>query len=241
MGLLIDGSLVMADIMAFHDRFTRVAKKVDLSEFDTYHTVTTNIGDRCLSYQLGTRKVEVSIQHVNVQLSFYIDETLTLSSVFPQREVDGRINSALRWLLGQVISVEALPQEVIRVTSPEDNKYYNSVQLVVQINSSYEVSQLYKEVKERRWSYKQDMGGPLKMIGKVANQEIWVMPQIHTIEGVNVLYIQPTSTLVQWDMIEEWVNQRVPEGTVLLNGPCRMLTEIRDIVNNMKKSACRQQ
>jgi hypothetical protein len=237
MALLVDGSVVMAEVMAFHDRFVRTAKKVDIDGMDVYHTILTNIGDRCLVYKLGDRWVEVSVQHVNMQLAFYLGEAKVLESVFPQKDLPSQINAALRWLLGMPIGYEALPEEVIRIESPEDGKDYSSVDLVVQINSSYEVHRLYDEVVKEGWTYKQDTGGPSKMIGTIAKYQLWVSPLIHVINGVKVLYINPTSGLVQWDMVEEWVAQRVPEGTPTLRCPSEMIYKIRNIVSERKKEA----
>lgn len=237
MALLVDGSVVMAEVMAFHERFISTAKKVDISDKDVYHTILTNIGDRCLVYKLGDRWVEVSVQHINMLLSFYHGEAKVLESVFPQKDLTGQINAALRWLLGMPICYDALPEEIIRIASPEDGKDYSSVDLVVQISSSYEVNKLYNEVKEKGWEYQQDLGGPLKMIGTLAKHQLWVSPLIHVINGVKVLYIRPTSGLVIWDMVEEWVNRRVPEGTPMLSCPSDMISEIRDIVDSRKKVA----
>ena len=237
MALSISGSVVMAEIMAFHDRLIKAALRVDISGMDVYHTVNTNIGNNCLEYSLDKRVVRAGVSHTDMVLGYEVAGQLVLESTFPQREMDAQVNGALRWLLGMPISLDQLPQEVVRIASPEDGKDYSSVGLVVQINSSYEVSKLYEEIKEKGWTYQQDMGGPLKMVGSIAKQQLWVMPQIHTINGVKVLYIQPTSAFVQWDMIEEWVKQRVPEGTPMLNDPQCMLTEIRDIADSKKKVA----
>lgn len=237
MALSISGSVVMAEVMAFNDRLTRAAKTVDISGMDVYHTINTNIGNECLVYSLGDRRVEISVQHTDMQLAYYLDHVAILQSVFPQREMDAQVNGALRWLLGMPISVVPLPQEVIRIESPEDGKDYNSVDLVVQINSSYEVSRLYDEVVKEGWTYKQDTSGPSKMVGTIAKHQLWVSPLIHVINGVKVLYVNPTSGLVQWDMVEEWVAQRVPEGTPTLRCPSEMIYTIRNIASERKKEA----
>lgn len=236
MALSISGSVVMAEVMAFNERLTKAAKTVDISGMDVYHTINTNIGNQCLAYSLGKRRVEVSVQHTDMMLTYYLDRVQVLDSTFPQREMDSQVNGALRWLLGMPICLDQLPQEVIRIVSPEDGKDYSTVDLVVQINSSYEIGKLYEEIKEKGWVYKQDMGGPLKMVGTVAKHQLWVSPQIHVINGVNVLYIQPTSAFIHWDMVEEWVKQRVPEGTTMLSDPYRTLSEVRDIAKRKESS-----
>lgn len=236
MALAISGSVVMSEVMAFNDRLTRAAKTVDIRGMDVYHTINTNIGDHCLRYTLGDRRVEVRVEHTDMVLAYSVRDMLVLESSFPQREIDDQVNGALRWLLGMPISVEKLPQEVIRITGWEDGKDYSTVDLVVQINSSYESHKLYNDVKDMGWVYQQDSSGPSKMIGSVAKHQCWVSPLIHVINGVRVLYIEPTSGFILWEMVDEWVKQRVPEGTPMLSDPSRMISEIRDIAESKKET-----
>lgn len=84
-------------------------------------------------------------------------------------------------------------------------KDYKSVDIAVHINSSLETMALYQSYVDRGWTYKQDMSGPLKTIGKWSSKPVCVAPLIHVINGVRVLYVEATSVLVDWDMIDVWI------------------------------------
>jgi len=87
------------------------------------------------------------------------------------------------------------------------DKDYKSVDIAVQISSSLETVALYQEFKERKWSYEQDRGGPLIPIGRIADRPVCIAPLIHRIGGVNVLYVEATSPLIDWDMIDNWIRE----------------------------------
>lgn len=237
MALKVEGSMALADLYMFDDRFTKAAAKIDVSNLDVYPTVLSNIGDRCLAYTFDGRKVEVSNHHVSLEVRFIQKDNVLLSMVKPSHLLDETVNMALRYLVGKVISNEPLPIEEIRVESPEDGKHYDTVDLVVQISSSYETMALYREYKDCGMEFKQDMGGPMKRIGAINRQEIWVTPSIHVVDGVRVLYVEATSALIEWDMITEWVKQRVPLNTRIEMSPNNVVQSIRRIRDARKEEA----
>ena len=118
------------------------------------------------------------------------------------------------------------------VTTMRDDKPYDKVDVVVQLNSSYETMALYAEFKLRKMSYEQDMGGYMHTIGHINDRPICVSPMIHVIDGVNVMYVEATSPLVDWDMIEEWIKDRVPENVRIVTDPTNLLCEIRSVKRN---------
>ena len=118
------------------------------------------------------------------------------------------------------------------VTTMRDDKPYGTVDVVVQINSSYETMALFSEFKEHNMSYKQDMGGYMHTIGHINDRPICVSPMIHVIDGVNVMYVEATSGLVDWDLIEEWIKGIVPEDVRIVTDPTNLLGEIRSVIRN---------
>lgn len=117
----------------------------------------------------------------------------------------------------------------------DDGRDYASVDVVVQINSSYESMQLFSEFKEKGYTFEQERGGYAATIGSVDGREICLSPQIHRINGINVLYVEPTSVVVDWDKIETWIKSKVRKDTPILNCPSRLLSEIRRIANEKKE------
>lgn len=86
-------------------------------------------------------------------------------------------------------------------------KDYKSVDIAVQISSSLETMSLYQEYMERKWSYQQDRSGPLLTIGKIGDRPICVAPLIHVVEGIRVMYVEATSPLIDWTLIDNWVRE----------------------------------
>lgn len=119
-----------------------------------------------------------------------------------------------------------------RVSDIPNDKPYGSVDLVIQISSSYETMALYREYMELKMTYKQDMSGYLHTIGHINDRPICIAPMIHVIDGLNVLYVEATTGLVDWEMIEEWVNARVPKGTQMCNDPSNAISYMRSAIRN---------
>lgn len=115
-------------------------------------------------------------------------------------------------------------------------KDYKSVDVVVQISSSLEMSALYEIYMLREWSYKQDMGGPLITIGEWAGRKICVAPLIHVVEGVRVMYVEATSSLIDWDMIDEWIKSVTGKADIRIqNNPSNLPGDISSILWNRHK------
>lgn len=230
MGFDITGSKAMNELTMFHHRFQSKALKVDVSDMDITPNITIEIMDGCIQYTLGTRKVELSIVDDELSFMFSTDDISVLQLLLKQTTLEGMVINVLRWLSGNAISQMDLPEVNQRVESPEDGKDYSTVQLVVQINSSYETLNLYNDIKEQGWEFIQDTGGPLKFIGSSSGYQCWITPLIHIINGIRVLYIQPTSSFVNWEMVEEWVNNRVSNEALMISDP----GELIHVINRLK-------
>lgn len=94
-----------------------------------------------------------------------------------------------------------------RVTQFKDDKPYGTVDLVVLISSSMETMTLYQEYMDWKWSYVQDMSGYMHTIGHINDRPICISPMIHKVAGLNVLYVEANSALIDWEMIEDWVRE----------------------------------
>lgn len=112
---------------------------------------------------------------------------------------------------------------------------YSSVQLVVQINSSLETSALYEKYVKKGWSFKQSMGTYGVTLGKLADRPVCVSPWLHEIAGIKVLYVEATSQVVDWVMIENWIKSKVPEGTPIVTDPSNLFAYMNPVVREQKK------
>lgn len=115
-----------------------------------------------------------------------------------------------------------------------DRKNFLGADVVVEINSSYETMMLYKEFVEKCMSYKQDMGGYMVTVGKLDGRPICVTPHIHTIDGVKVLYVEATSQVVDWVMIENWIKSVVKEGTGIVSNPINLMCVVQSKAKDIR-------
>lgn len=227
MGIIVSGSLAMADLMVFNDEITKSARQVDL---DGAPAILANIGNRCLTYSSSGRKVDVANHHASIELSFYAGDELILQSVFPMKELSSLVNMSLRWLTQNVISGEPLPVKMNKIPSPIDGKYYDTVDIAVHINSSLETLELYREFTEQGMSYVQDKSGYGYKIGAIGGRPNWIAPLIHVINGVRVLYVEATGVVVDWDAIDVWIKERVKDGTPIVTDPINLRAEINSVI-----------
>lgn len=72
-----------------------------------------------------------------------------------------------------------------------EEKDYQSVDVVVIINSGYEDLGIYQELTEKGYEYKQDLRGYLHTIGYVAERPVCVAPLIHKIGGLMFCMLRP--------------------------------------------------
>lgn len=125
-----------------------------------------------------------------------------------------------------------------QVTSFKDDKPYSTVDLVVLISSSMETMTLYQEYVDWKWSYRQDMGGYMHTIGHINDRPICISPMIHTIAGLNVMYVEANSSLIDWEMIEDWVREVTGKPDIKIqNSPINFCGDILSMLNERKRMA----
>lgn len=89
--------------------------------------------------------------------------------------------------------------------------------------SSYETSCLWKRNQEgREYSWVQGLGGRGAVVGFLYERPVCISLFINIINGHQILFLDPTSALVDWDMIEKWLEENLPksafrEGTDYVN------------------------
>lgn len=122
-----------------------------------------------------------------------------------------------------------------------NEKDYASVDLAVQINSTWEITTLCNEITKRGLAYVQDRGGPLLTIGKIDNRPIVIAPLIIKIGTVNVLYVEATSMLVDWDMIDNWIIEKIGKDKKIVNDPINLLSNIRSIIRQKEQQDTKEE
>jgi hypothetical protein len=100
--------------------------------------------------------------------------------------------------------------DTIRYECLED--VYKDVHGIVEANS-YESLMLWRE-----WhqiigcTWVQNNSGWLEKVGEIAGKEVWISPLAHIVNGRKILFVDATSAVVDWDMIEEYLKENVPSA-----------------------------
>lgn len=106
--------------------------------------------------------------------------------------------------------------DTIRYESLED--VYKNVYGIVEANS-FETLELWKYWhQEKGYSWVQNNSGWLVKVGEVIkDKEVWISPLAHIVNGRKILFVDATSSVVDWNMIEEYLKENVPSA-VTRNG-----------------------
>lgn len=100
--------------------------------------------------------------------------------------------------------------DTIRYESLQD--VYKDVHGIVEA-TSYEALMLWREFhQEQKLSWVQNNSGWLECVGKVGDREVWISPLAHIVNGRKILFVEATSVVVDWDLIEEYLKKNVPSA-----------------------------
>lgn len=100
--------------------------------------------------------------------------------------------------------------EKIRYESLED--VYKDVHGIVEANS-FETLKLWQDWhKEKGYSWVQNNSGWLELVGELAGKQVWISPLAHIVNGRKILFVEATSAVVDWGMIEDYLKENVPSA-----------------------------
>lgn len=89
---------------------------------------------------------------------------------------------------------------------------YKDVYGIVEANS-YESLMLWKEWHGKQgYSWIQNNSGWLEQVGVVGARGVWISPLAHIVNGRKILFIEATSALVDWEMIDNYLKENVPSA-----------------------------
>lgn len=101
--------------------------------------------------------------------------------------------------------------DTIRYETLED--VYKDVYGIVEANS-FETLELWKYWhKEKGYAWVQNNSGWLVKVGEIIEgKEVWISPLAHIVNGRKILFVDATSSVVDWNMIEEYLKENVPSA-----------------------------
>lgn len=92
-------------------------------------------------------------------------------------------------------------------------EYFAGVVGIVEA-TSYEQYALWKEYHDKEgynWSSRRE-GGPLVTVGKIEDRPICIALERATICGHLIVFLDATSELVDWRMIDRWLTDNLPQS-----------------------------
>lgn len=111
---------------------------------------------------------------------------------------------------GAVSFVLANPE----VDREELDKFLEGVVGIIEDSTSLGQSYIYEKVTERdgRDAYKQGFEGLFHTVGEIGDMPVCVSLRCNHIRGHKILYVQPTSRVVDHQMIRDWIEQVAPDS-----------------------------
>lgn len=95
---------------------------------------------------------------------------------------------------------------------------YKDVTVIVEA-TSYETLCLWEKWHQQKgYTWIQDMSGPLITVGWIQDRPVCIAPLVHIVNGRHIMFVEATSTLVDWDMIEYWLKENVPNACTRKGG-----------------------
>lgn len=85
--------------------------------------------------------------------------------------------------------------------------------------SRYESLSLWRDYKVHRpgKKWEQSLSGPLVTVGELDGRPVCISVFVHTIGGHRVVFMEPTSQVVDHKMIEEWLLEHLPDSAMRQN------------------------
>ena len=101
--------------------------------------------------------------------------------------------------------------DTIRYETLED--VYKDVHGIVEANS-FESLELWKYWhQEKGYTWVQNNHGWLVKVGEIIKgKEVWISPLAHIVNGRKILFVDATSSVVDWNMIEDYLKENVPSA-----------------------------
>lgn len=89
---------------------------------------------------------------------------------------------------------------------------YEGVIGIVEV-TSYETMCLWKEYHEEKgYTWVQQTSSSLVTVGEFGDMPVCIAPLVHIVDGKKIMFLEVTSIVVHWHMIEEWLKKSVPSA-----------------------------
>lgn len=93
-----------------------------------------------------------------------------------------------------------------------DLERYKDVTAIVEV-TSYEALCLWEKWHQQKgYTWEESRSGPLITVGHINERPVCIAPLVHVVNGKHIMFLEATSALVDWNMIEDWLRENVPSA-----------------------------
>jgi hypothetical protein len=90
---------------------------------------------------------------------------------------------------------------------------YKDVYGIVEANSFESLTLWQHWHQEKGYTWVQNNSGWFVKVGEImAGKEVWISPLAHIVNGRKILFVDATSSVVDWGIIEEYLKENVPSA-----------------------------
>lgn len=90
---------------------------------------------------------------------------------------------------------------------------YEDVVGIVEATSFESLCLWEKWHQQKGYTWIESRSGPLITVGYVSDgRPVCIAPLIHVVNGKKLMFVETTSLVVDWDMIDEWLYENVPNA-----------------------------
>lgn len=114
----------------------------------------------------------------------------------------------------------------------DDGKNYNTVDIAV-IATRSEYHSFWEKCNTHKHEFKQDSGGNLIAISKLDGELLYVAPLIHVVDGVRVLFVEPTSDVVSYSRTEAWIKSKIGADKKVVH-PEDLYQDVKRLIRDKK-------
>lgn len=89
---------------------------------------------------------------------------------------------------------------------------YSDVVGIVESTSFESMCLWEKWHQQRGHTWVASTSGPLITVGYLDGKPVGIAPLVHEVNGKKIMFVEPTSLVVDWGMIDDWLRENVPNA-----------------------------
>ena len=89
---------------------------------------------------------------------------------------------------------------------------YPDVVGIVEV-TNYESLCLWQEYHQKLgYTWEESRSGPIITVGHIDSHPVAIAPLVHVVNGKKILFVEATSVVVSWKLIDDWLYENCPKA-----------------------------